>query len=331
MTTSNDSDTTSNHHRVRRNYKDGLFRLLFFDKEGALELYNALNGFSYGNPDLIGITTIDDAIYMGIKNDLSFLIKDQMHLLEAQSSWSPNMPLRGLFYFSKLYQGYVSQHQLDIYSRKLLPLPQPIYIIFYNGDDNVPEHITLNLSDAFSSSSTVPAVEVVAHVYNINYGRNRQLMERCQRLHDYSFLVQQVRLYTDQGLTLKAAIDHAVENFIQQNIMRDFLLKHRGEVCDVILAEYDHELHVRSEKKLSFEEGVEQERQQSIFYMIQDNLEDNIPPERILQRLQHRYHFTPTEAQKQLQFIIEQTMELSKPKVKSRHWALPFLSQIIFS
>ena len=304
MTKTADTDTTPTSYRVRRNYKDGLFRLFFSRKEDALELYNALNGSSYNDPELIEITTIEGAIYMGIKNDLSFLIEGQMHLLEAQSSWSPNMPLRGLFYFSRLYQGYLAKHQLDVYSHKLLQLPQPVYIVFYNGVDEIPEQMTLRLSDAFGSTVDQPAVEVIAHVYNINYGRNRQLMERCQRLHDYAYLIQQTRYYTDQGLTLAAAIDHAVEDCIQQDIMKDFLLKHRGEVCEMILTEYDHELHLRSEKKLSFEEGVEQERKQSIIFLIQDNLEDSVPHERILQRLQTRYHLTPSESNEQLQNVI---------------------------
>ncbi len=117
--------TTPFGYHINRKYKDSLFRLLFSEKEGALELYNALNGSSYEDPDILEITTIDDVIYMGIKNDLSFLVEGKMHLLEEQSSWSENMPLRGLFYFSNLYQSYVEKNQLNIYSSKRLPLPQP--------------------------------------------------------------------------------------------------------------------------------------------------------------------------------------------------------------
>jgi len=73
----------------------------------------------------------------------------------------------------------------------------------------------------------------------------------------------------------------------------------------MILTEYDHELHLRSEKRLSFEEGVEQERQKAILYMIRDNLEDNIPKERILRRLQDRYHLTSSESIAQLQQVIQ--------------------------
>ena len=86
-------------YHVNRKYKDSLFRLIFSDKEGALELYNALNHSHYADPEMLEITTIEDVIYMGIKNDVSFLVEGKMHLLEEQSSWSEIMPLRGCFIF----------------------------------------------------------------------------------------------------------------------------------------------------------------------------------------------------------------------------------------
>ncbi len=251
----NTHDTQGLDPQANRNHKDGLFRKLFSDKEGALELYNALNGSSYNDPELLEITTIENILYMGIKNDLAFLIEGQMHLLEAQSTWSPNMPLRGLFYFSSLYQGYVAKNELDIYSHRLLRLPKPVYIVFYNGLTDMPEQTELRLSDSFEGDGQVPAVEVTARVLNINYGKNRELMERCQRLHDYAYLIQRVRHYIDSGLKLEAAIDRAVCDCIQQNILKPFLLKHRGEVGQMILTEYNAALHIRSEKKLSYEEG----------------------------------------------------------------------------
>ena len=61
---------------VRRTYKDSLFRMVFREKEELLTLYNAINGTSYENPDDLEITTIDDVLYLGLKNDISFLIKD---------------------------------------------------------------------------------------------------------------------------------------------------------------------------------------------------------------------------------------------------------------
>ncbi len=253
----NEQVSPSSTYRVNRKYKDSLFHLIFSDKEGALELYNALNHSNYTDPEILEITTIEDVIYMGIKNDVSFLVEGKMHLLEEQSSWSENMPLRGLFYFSNLYQSYVKKNQLDIYSHKRLSLPQPIYIVFYIGTDKMPEQLSLRLSDSFQKTEDggEPAVEVVARVLNVNYGKNRDLLDRCRRLHDYSYLIQRVRYYTDRGLVLAAAMNRAIDDCIDQDVMKQFLLKHRGEVCNVILTKYNAAFHIQCEKKESFAEG----------------------------------------------------------------------------
>ena len=100
---------------VRRTYKDSLFRMVFREKGERLTRYNAINGTSYENPDDLEITTIDDVLYLVLKNDISFLIKEYMNLYEGQSTWNPNMPLRGVFYISQLYQAYVRKNHLNIY------------------------------------------------------------------------------------------------------------------------------------------------------------------------------------------------------------------------
>ena len=94
-------------HKINKKYKDRIFRMIFHEKKELLELYNAVNNSNYTNPDDLTITTIEDVVYMGMKNDLSFLIGDVMNLYEHQSSFSPNLPLRGLFYFSSLYKEYI--------------------------------------------------------------------------------------------------------------------------------------------------------------------------------------------------------------------------------
>ena len=111
-----------NQTAVQRSYKNSLFR----EKKELLSLYNALNGKDYVNPEALTITTIEDVLYMGLKNDISFLIEDVMNLYEGQSSWNPSMPLRGLFYISQIYQGYVKEQHLDIYSSVLLRIPSRI-------------------------------------------------------------------------------------------------------------------------------------------------------------------------------------------------------------
>ena len=243
--------------KTRRSYKDSLFRMVFREKTELLSLYNAINGTDYDDPEALTVTTIEDALYIRIKNDISFLIENVMNLYEEQSSWNPNMPLRGLFYFSNIYQGYVGQNHLDIYSRKQLKLPQPRYIVFYNGVKKEPDRQELRLSDSFIRSDGQPSLECIAQVININYGQNRELMEACKKLGEYSYFVAKVRENLKKGLTLETAVDRAVVSCIREDVLRSFLEKHRMEVKDVILTEFDEELH----NKTLLEEGREEGKQ----------------------------------------------------------------------
>lgn len=194
---------------------------------------------------------------MGMKNDISFLIGQYLNLYEAQSSWNPNMPLRGFFYLSRLYQAFVAEHEMDLFSKQLLKLPAPQFIVFYNGTKTQPDQMELRLSDAFLPSEKTPCLECVATVYNINYGHNSDLMEKCHKLYEYAYLINAIRSHLRQNLPLENAVDQAVKECIGNNILKGFLLKHREEVREMILSEYNEELHIKSEKKISYEEGQE--------------------------------------------------------------------------
>lgn len=119
-----------------RKYKDRLFQRVFQNKEDLLELYNAINNTAYTNPEELKITTLEDAIYLSMKNDLSFVISATLNLYEQQSTFNANMPIRGLMYFSRLYEAYIKENSLDIYGKALVKLPAPQYIIFYNGRED---------------------------------------------------------------------------------------------------------------------------------------------------------------------------------------------------
>ena len=103
--------------KVNRKHKDRLFCLIFGNekyRKNTLALYNTLNGTDYPDENAIELTTIEDALYIGMKNDLSFIIEDVLSLYEQQSTYNPNMPLRGLLYFSKLYDKYLITHKCNI-------------------------------------------------------------------------------------------------------------------------------------------------------------------------------------------------------------------------
>lgn len=200
---------------------------------------------------------------MTMKNDVSFLIHGRLNLYEEQSSWNPNMPLRGLFYFAKMYSGYVSEHELDIYADFVQKLPLPQFVVFYIGQDRKFERRTLKLSDAFQSSEGItPCLECTAEVINIRMGHNEELIKNCRKLYEYSFLVCTVQDYCAEGYFLERAIDLAIEICISKGILVDFLLRYRAEVTDMILTEYDEERHLKLVQKNSEERGRREGREE---------------------------------------------------------------------
>ena len=265
---------------AKRSCKDSLFRMVFREKKELLSLYNAINGTMYEDPEELVVTTIEDVLYMGRKNDISFLIKDVMNLYEHQSSVNPNMPLRGLIYICMLYQGYLEQNNLDIYSSTRLRLPTPKYLVFYNGTKEEPDRRELRLSDSFIKQEEPPDLECRAVMLNINYGHNKELMEACRKLYEYSRFVESIREHLNTGMKLGAAMDQAIEDCIRLDILKELLLKHRGEVKQVILTEYNEERHA----KTLLEEGRRQGREESA-RLLQIEREENA---RLLQKEQEK-------------------------------------------
>lgn len=246
-------------NQFNKKYKDRLFRLIFREKEDLLELYNAVNDSHHTNLDDLTITTIEDVVYMGMKNDLSFIIGDVMNLYEHQSSFSPNLPLRGLFYFASLYRNHIESVKQRLYMDLPLSIPFPQYIVFYNGTKEEPERQELKLSALFTEADTerTPALECTAIVLNINLGQNRELMERCRMLGEYARFIAVIRRHTDAGEAFQSAVEQAVEECIQKGILSEILRKNRAEVVDMILTEYDEKEFRDFAKKEYWREGHE--------------------------------------------------------------------------
>ncbi|MGO5542942.1 hypothetical protein ACTQWG_10655 [Blautia sp. HCP3S3_H10_1] len=237
---------------VNRNYKDTIFRMLFSDRENLLSLYNAINGTSYDNPEELEIVTLENAIYMGMKNDLAFIIDTNLFLYEHQSTYTPNMPLRDLFYISAEYQKLVNQKSL--YSSALQKIPAPNFIVFYNGMDKKEDRWENCLSEAYENLFGEPKLELKVVTLNINEGRNHELLEQCQTLREYAAYVALVRKYT-KSMELEAAVEKAVDKCIHDGILEEFLQRNRAEVIAVSIFEYDKEEEERKLRKAEFEAG----------------------------------------------------------------------------
>ena len=234
---------------VNRNYKDTVFRMLFSDRKNLLSLYNAVNQRHYTDPEDLEIVTLENAIYMGMKNDLAFIIDTNLYLYEHQSTYNPNMPLRDLFYISNEYQKLLDKKSL--YSSSLQKIPAPNFIELYNGTDTLSDFSEHRLSSAFENLS-----ELIVTVLNINEGHNALLMEHCQTLKEYSQYVAKVRKYA-AGMPLDQAVEYAVDECIKENILADFLRKNRAEVISMSIFEYDKEEEEKKLRKAEYEAGVE--------------------------------------------------------------------------
>ena len=255
---------------ANRNYKDTVFRMLFSDRKNLLSLYNAVNQSNYKNPEDLEIVTLENAIYMGIKNDLAFIIDTNLYLYEHQSTYNPNMPLRDLFYISSEYQKMLDQKSL--YSSSLQKIPTPNFIEFYNGSDPVCDVFEHRLSSAFEHLSGEPKLELIVTVLNINEGHNALLMEHCKTLREYAQYVAKVRKYT-ADMSLNEAVECAVDECIKENILADFLRKNRAEVISMSIFEYDKEEEERKLRKAEFEAGEQSGIQKGIQEGIQEGKE----------------------------------------------------------
>lgn len=237
-----------------RKYKDTLFRIAFREKKDLLDLYNAVNGTAYTNVDELEINTLENVVYMSYKNDISFLISDMMNLYEHQSTCNENMPLRGLLYLARLIDKYITENGINIYQKKLLKIPTPQYIVFYNGTEEEPDERLMHLSDAFIQKSG--CLECEAKLLNINYGHNREMMEKCRRLEEYAIFVARVRIYMkDERYTRKQAVNRAVDECIGEGILRDILIRNRSEVVGMVLMTFNKELYEKNLKEDAYEEG----------------------------------------------------------------------------
>ena len=225
-----------------REYKDRLFVFIFGreeTKEWTLSLYNAINGSHHTNPDDIRITTLHNVLYLGMHNDVSFMIANELSLYEQQSTFNPNMPVRQFLYAAKLIEQYLEPMKRKLYWRSLVKIPAPKLVVFYNGTDDLPDETFLRLSDAFEDGATGD-IEVTVRMLNINIDRSKEIANACKPLHEYAWLVDKIRTYAKQML-LDDAVDRAIADMTDTFYLKPILLKHKAEVKGMILTEYDEE------------------------------------------------------------------------------------------
>lgn len=249
---------------AEKDYKDRLFKFIFGNpenKQWTLSLYNAIGGTDYTNPDEIQFNTIEDVIYMRMKNDVSFLVAAELDMWEHQGSFNPNMPMRFHIYSGRLYEKWIATSDYYPYSSSLQKVPRPRCICFYNGTQEEPESLELKLSDAYEGEGDI---EVKVTMLNINYGKNRELMEKCKPLYEYSWLVDAVRKNQKIKNDLDSAVDGALDSMPDDFVIKPFLIGHRAEVKNMLLTEYNEEKVMEKERKEGRQEGHKEERTSNI-------------------------------------------------------------------
>ena len=259
--------------QTKRTYKDSVFRMLYSRKEELLSLYNALNGTDYQDPERLEVTTLENAIYMNMKNDVSFLLDAEMMLYEHQSTWNPNMPLRDLIYITRLLEKYVNGESL--YASTPVRIPAPHFVVFYNGSSDVSEDVILKLSDAFEERKgshlerKEPELELKVHFLNINQGYNEELMERCRTLREYSEFVARIRRYAAGETAIEEAVDRAVTECIAEGILADFLRSQRAEVVAVSIFEYNEEEELKKFGRAEYRSGEIKGKAESVILALE--------------------------------------------------------------
>ena len=219
-------------------YKDRVFRMLFNNKQELMVLYNAINNTNYDHPEELQITTLENAIYLGMRNDVSFLIDSRLQLYEHQSTWNPNLPYRDLLYVADSYSKLIPQE--EIYRTTKISLPPPTFLTFYNGKEERPERYVMKLSELYQPQLEEINLDLTVLVLNINKGYNESIKRNCKTLQEYMMFVEQVREY-EKEMEFKKAVPKAVDTCIEQGILKEFLLKNKAEVVKMSLYEYDAE------------------------------------------------------------------------------------------
>ena len=266
-----------------REYKSDVFSMLLMEKARALEIYNAINGTSYDDPELVEIVPLENKGFsLSVRNDASFVLDANLSIYEHQSTLCPNMPLRSMIYFSQIIREMVRNK--NIYGSTQVKIPVPYFVVFYNGVEQAPEQYELRLSDAFERRVDDPQIELICKVYNINAGNNPDIMEKCPTLREYTYFVELVRENFKQNgyEELGKAIDQAIDQCIQENVLRDFLIKNRSEVTKVMQLDYTFERQIELEREAArskaweqgmergIERGMERGRLREIIAFVQD-------------------------------------------------------------
>ena len=226
---------------TNRSFKNSVFTTLFNNPDLLRELYCALEGVTLPSDVPISINTLENVLFMGFNNDISFEIGGKLVvLIEHQSTINPNMALRLLIYITRILEKRIKSRTL--YSKKQLSIPWPEFFVLYNGIEPFPDNKVIKLSDLFENPMDLnlpeksrPLLELEVKVININEGKNKDIAYRCKKLAEYSAFISKIRVLYNECGNLEDAIKEAVKYCQKCDILNEFLEIHGSEVCNIAL------------------------------------------------------------------------------------------------
>jgi len=245
--------------KMNLKYKDTVFSDLFYKDRDAkindLSLYNALHDTNLTDQEEVTLMRLENTMFMDFYNDVAFSVKDQRIVLsEHQSTINYNVPLRDLLYIAREYEQYFPTSAR--YKRKAVKIPAPEFITFYNGTDDFPVEMVMRLSDSFSVKESIPMLELIVKVININPGKNHEILKKCKVLQEYSYLVEETRKFGND----KDALAKAVNACMEKGILKDYLSRRGSEAVNMLIAEYNYNEDIRVQRAEAAEEADEKRK-----------------------------------------------------------------------
>ena len=255
--------------KVKHTAKDSVFTNLFSTPEYLLELYQVLHPEDK-------TTTIKDLKSVTCRcilaehpyNDLGFNVGNRLIVLvEAQSSWSPNIVLRLLGYWIQTLNNYFTEHKVFLYSTTKVSCPKPEFYVIYSGEHgHKPD--TLSFKDLYFPDDAQCDIDAQVHVI---YDRMTgdiidQYITFCK------VLTEQVKKYA----RTRKAIEEALRICRDKQVLTKYLKERETEIMDIMTTLFDQDYvtarygdeRERQGKKEGWKEGWKEGRKETARNML---------------------------------------------------------------
>ena len=245
----------------QRKYKDTIFRSVFSNPADAIDLYNQISDTKINSDAPVEVVTLTDELYVKQLNDLGLLIDNKLIVLvEQQSTYSKNLPLRLLMYIAREYEKVLDKKSL--YRSKRVEIPNPEFFVLYNGSKPLNDwKQTLRLSDLYVTKQHTPSLELTVTLIDINSSQFK--IAKNSTLQQYITAIKEFKnCHETDGDMVKC-----IDNLIKQNILKEFLEKNSSEVLNMITYEITQEEY----DEILREEGREEGKEELIKNTIIDN------------------------------------------------------------